>query len=136
MPRLFTVHLTSLAAGIVLAGMCFLSMSQATVSTPLRVEYMAHPRDMVQISGLTPYTVPVGKALVITACGSFALSGNGVSMLVNGQLQYSVLPDGVNDRRSVQPVPQGFTVPAGSVVTIQAGSPPDNGRAWGYLVNQ
>src|SRR5262245_63933454 len=68
--RSISIHPLSLGLGIVLAGVIFLSMSQATVATPLRVEYLAHPRDCVIIRGGTPYTVPAGRILAVTAVGS------------------------------------------------------------------
>lgn len=65
MTRPIAIHPLSLALGLVIGGACLLSMAQVTTSTPLRVQYIAHPRDMIQIQGGTPYAVPAGKVLHI-----------------------------------------------------------------------
>lgn len=146
MPRI-QLHPASLALGIVLTGLCFLSMSQATVSTPLRVEYIAHPKDSVQIAGGAPYAVPPGKILTLTAFGNADGPVVGAFLRVNGQREFSVSTGNSGgtfvSECSIVQRPAGFTLPAGAVLELaQPNSVPPfyainpSHRAWGYLVNQ
>ena len=75
MPRTIALHPFSLVLGAAMTAVVLLSMSQATVGTPTRIEYMAHPRDMVQIQGGTPYTVPPGKILCVSMISRVAEPG-------------------------------------------------------------
>jgi len=134
--RLLTLHPASLTLGLVLGGVALLSMSQAIVATsPLRIEYSPHPRDMVQISQGTPYTVPQGRLLVVTALGNTDGSGNNAGLRVNGQIELSSVFVFAQNPPSLCPLPTGFTVPAGAVVDV-FGGPSLTGRAWGYLAPQ
>lgn len=145
--RSITFHPASLALGVILGVISFVSMGQATTITPsvfgstVRVEYLPHPSDMVQIRGGTPYTVPPGKIFVLTGLGNYAGSSGTaqtVGLLVNGQREVTVAA-AVNVSPSVKAVPVGFTVSAGStvdVVEITGSQEPLNPRAWGYLAPQ
>jgi hypothetical protein len=131
----------SALVGALLAAVVFLSMAQTTVGTPLRVEYQAHPRDMVQINGSTPYTVPQGKLLVITGVGSVlnaAVTSSALS--VNGQVEaratFFLQGNAVGAVPSMATFPSGLTAGSGSVVSVVDNANPVDGRAWGYLVNQ
>ena len=115
--RSFTVHPASLALGLLLGGIALLSMSQAIVTTsPIRIEYAPHPREMVQIRGGVPYTVPLGKLLVITALGTGAdLAQNGnAQLLVNGQAE------AISSVNGPHPLPLGFTATGGAGIDAEA----------------
>jgi hypothetical protein len=131
MNRALHLNPASLALGLVFGGICLLSMSQASVvSSPLRVEYMPHPRDMVQIHEGVPYLVPAGKLFVVSALGA-AGSLSQTSFIVNGQFEFSTTA--TSSYTTIGTVPSGFAVPAGSTITVSGGG---SGRAWGYLAPQ
>jgi len=142
--RSLSIHPLSLAIGLGLGAVCLLSMSQATViSSPLRVEYLAHPRDMVQIREGMPYPVPAGKLFVLTALGTNSSSsmGSAVQLRVNGQDEASVrveyLAVGSPSSSHVVAVPPGMTAAAGAVLeVVYGGNDPADARAWGYLAPQ
>lgn len=134
----------SLAMTVGLGLVILVSLGQATITpTPLlRFEYVPHPRDMIQIKEGTPYTVPADKIFVVTAMGGNrdVFGDNQFSLQVNGQpeLEYGSGSSGGDPvpATSVQPVAQGFTVAAGSVIAVVGAdlSSPD-GRVWGYLAD-
>lgn len=71
------LHLPSVLLTVGVVGLVALTSSQAL--TPVggfRIEYLPHPRDYVQIKEGTPYTVPVGKLLVVTGLGSADPAGS------------------------------------------------------------
>ena len=127
----------SILVGALLAAVVFLSMAQTTVGTPARVEYLAHPRDMVQIQEGTPYVVPAGKLFALTSLG-VTTQGPTCHLHVNGQAEvvaYVGAPyaGGTN----MVAMPSGFTVQPGATIdVITIGSSTGYARAWGYLVNQ
>ena len=128
----------SLALGLVLGVFCFLAMGQATVPTPLRVEYRPHPRDMVTIKGSLPFTVPTGRILIVTALGSTRTdASNYVALQVDGQDEVTH-PGSPGTVSSVEALPVGLRIDAGSIVTMLNGNgqPNVHGRAWGYLADQ
>jgi hypothetical protein len=133
----FEIHPASLLAGAALAVLAFVSMAPAPVQQPSSPAPlgMVPARNMVQIKEGTPYTVPVGVYLVVTGVGSNSVGGCGITLFVNGGVEctcYPALPGCTNDSieaRSVVPIPTGFALPAGSVITLSGGG----GRAWGYL---
>ena len=131
----------SLALGLALGVCAILSMSQASViHTPLRVEYMPHPRDMVQIKEGTPFTVPGGKVFVLTGLGSAqAGTTGGAWVMVNGQVELSITSfaqgNTVGNVPSVGEIPTGLTSAPGSTLTVGS-SVAGTGRAWGYLAQQ
>ncbi|MEQ1895051.1 MAG: hypothetical protein ABL998_21125, partial [Planctomycetota bacterium] len=93
------------------------------------------PRDAVfvrQVDG--PYTVPVGKALVITALGGPGFNG-GFALLVDGISTIDALNTaGTSPTVSLSPIPSpGLLARAGSVVTISSTRPYD--CFTGYLVD-
>ena len=127
----------SVLVGALLAAVVFLSMAQTTVGTPLRVEYIPHPRDMVQVQEGTPYVVPTGKLFVLTSLG-VTTQGPTCYLHVNGQTEVVVYVGAPYAGGSnMVAVPSGFTVQPGATVdVITAGSSTGYARAWGYLVNQ
>src|SRR5689334_21621039 len=137
------IHPLSVLLGLALAALCFVTMSQTPVIGPaaIRIEYIPHPRDMVKIREGTPYVVPAGKLFVLTALGStYPVSGGErVRLFVNGQdealTRLSNSYNGSSPSSSdIVPVPPGFTVGAGSVITLLEGGPTaTDARAWGYL---
>ena len=126
----------AIALGTWLGLVCFLSMSPTTVSTPARVQYLPHPRDMVQIREGAPFIVPTGKLLVLTAVGSGSGSRHG-ALLINGCEYIPVNSEPCADRTSASmiPIPTGFAVSEGNDVDVYSGSDVPDGRAWGYLVD-
>src|SRR5262245_25125751 len=133
--RSLTLHPASLALGLVLGGIALLSMSQAIVSTsPIRIEYAPHPRDMVQVREGVPYTVPPGRILVPTALGKTNGFGFLPALVVNGQTEATVIANGADSTSSIIQLSPGMSIPAGSVVTVTGGA--GDGRAWGYLAPQ
>jgi len=147
MPRSLTIHPASLAIGLVLATVCFLSMGQTTIApTPLgstvRVQYMPQPRDYVQIREGTSYTVPSGRVLAITALGHATGSTNqpsfNVKLKVNGQEEVTAYYSDNSGVSTVMQLATGLNAHAGEVVevaTLTGGGTP-HGRAWGYLAPQ
>jgi hypothetical protein len=106
---------------------------------PLDVHGILDPRAAVIVREGVPYTVPPGKLLVVTAIGPseipLAGAGTPVRITVNGAVECELTMQPTYST-TVQPVPPGFTVAAGSIVeiapTIGNGLV---GRAWGYLVD-
>jgi hypothetical protein len=142
--RSIPLHPTSLALGIAFGFACFLSMGQTTITpavlgSTVRVEYMPHPRDMVQIRGGTPFTVPAGKLFVLTGIGNTeggAGSSQIIGLLVNGQRE---VVTNSNSVPSVVPIPVGLTATSGSVVElteVNGSQELSKTRAWGFLAPQ
>jgi len=139
------VHPPSLLAGSVLAVLAFIAMAPtppppSTAPTP---PGLIPARNMIQIHQGTPYTVPTGQLLVVTGLGSFAgisggfgagipatLSVNGVGEIGTRSAEQGpnqmVYGDNLPEVRSMVPVPPGFAIAQGSVVTV-------TGVAWGYI---
>ena len=134
------LHPLSLLVGLVsgVGGLLLMSQSAVTTLPTARVEVGPHPRDMVQIRGGTPYTVPPGKIFVLTGIGNEAGvvgSPQVVGLLVNGARELTVAA-ATNMSPSVKDVPTGFSVLWGStieVVEISGSQEPLKPRAWGYL---
>lgn len=140
MLRSFTVHPISALAGVVFSALVLLSMSQAPPlnARSINIQYMPDPRDMVQIRGHGPYTVPAGMLLVITGLGNADGSG-GTQVRIDGQIDLSTQPMTAQiGGPSVEPITPGLTIPAGAAVTLYSigGSGDANCRAYGYLVAQ
>ncbi|MFN0009304.1 MAG: hypothetical protein ACKVXR_15480 [Planctomycetota bacterium] len=128
-------HPASLAIGLVLGGIALLSMAPTVVPTPLRVEYLAHPRDFVQIKQGMPYTVPQGKLFVLIGLG--ATTGVSDSYIyVNGLPEVATTGCSGTSSLSVRGVPSGLTIAPGSLITVSASAGGGEGRAWGYLAPQ
>src|SRR5689334_15980501 len=116
MNRSLSLHPASLLIGLAFGVLVLLSMSQAPPlnARALTVQYGPDPRDMVQLHEDTPYVVPTGKLFVLTGLG--VKFGGVYSVLqVNGQSEVTA---GSQSSSSVCAVPPGFTVPAGSTITI------------------
>lgn len=105
------------------------------VPNQISFQGQVHPRDFVEITQATPYTVPDGKILAITALGrsvgvpsvdSSTLTINGVQKgIVYMSLNLPHVP-------SVLPWTQGLAAQAGDLVE----TPGTGGAAYGYLVNE
>lgn len=135
------LHLPSVlvSLAVVAAAALLTSQSQPATLNPalLRVEYVPHPRDYVQIKGTQVYVVPAGKVLVLTAAGQDV--GGGVTQVwIDGQREASTQNDSSGQWSSVIPFPAGLTVQAGSTVELRnsIGQPSADRRGWGYLANQ
>jgi hypothetical protein len=95
------------------------------------------PWEWITLQEGTPYQVPAGKLLVMTAI-NFAMGGTVSSchLLIDGQRELNAYPvSGWN--ANVRALPVGLAVQAGSLVEphAQEGAPPGGGRAWGFLVD-
>jgi hypothetical protein len=140
MLRSLTLQPLSLVIGVAFSGLVLLSMSQAPAlnANTIGIQYLPHPRDMVQIRGSVPYTVPPGKLFVLTALRNADGSG-GPQLRIDGQPDLSTSPITAQcGGPSIEPITLGLTIPPGSVVTLAAlgGSGDANCRAYGYLVAQ
>ena len=99
-----------------------------------------NPRDMVVIRQGTPYIVPPGRLLVVTALGANSPSLSGQTELqVDGVFEVTA-PAGIGSSGEASsmkllPLP-GFVVQSGSTVNLDGGGGANNPRrAWGYLVD-
>jgi hypothetical protein len=150
MLRPLTLQPLSLVLGVVFALACFMAMGQSpvcsgTATAPIRIEYLPHPRDMVQIREGTPFTVPPGRLFVLTALGTAdASAGAGVStwLKMNGQNEAQAVSDFMNTGQAnnpscsqITPMPAGFTAGPGSILEVVSNSG-SMGRVWGYLAPQ
>lgn len=127
--------LFGLAIGV-LAFVCMSQIMAPTIPTH-RVECGPHPRDMVQIREGTPYVVPSGRILVVTAIGTT----DGVpcnqyrpTLLVNGSEELVAFSFTLGEN-SVRGVASGLTLPAGFTVDVSTNCN-QHGRAWGYLADK
>ncbi len=142
------LHLPSVLVSIAVVGALALLTSQSQPATlnpaALRVEYMPHPRDMVQFKEDTPYTVPPGRILVITAIGDRnRIDGavGSIKLRIDGDQKFvwraSDPPYTQGAAVSMTAVPTGLTAAAGSVVSVvDGGVEADDCWAWGYLASQ
>lgn len=139
------LHPLSALVGLGLGAVCLVSMSLTVVPTPLRVEYLAHPREMVTIRGATPYVVPAGKVFVLTGLGTTSPTAWGTAFKVNGVQEVQAValaPSPGLNYVTVGAVPPGFTVAAGSTIEVcETNGQPSacleiTPRAWGYLAPQ
>jgi len=108
---------TSVLVGALLAGVVFLSMAQTTVATPLRVEYIPHPRDYLRIADGSIYTVPVGKVLVLAGVGTALGTGaNNVSVMINAT--YTELFFTYSGASLYVEAPRGMTYGSGTTLQV------------------
>ena len=110
------------------------------IPIPVSVKEMPSPHDMVVIRQENgPYTVPGGKLFVLTGLGNTSYVDNSYTDLhVDGVLEIGMEHD-VRSSPSpasctIAPIPAGFTVHSGSVITLD-GRTDRVHRAWGYLVD-
>jgi hypothetical protein len=145
MHRVYQVQPLSLILGITFSILCFVTMGQASVnSNPLVVQYMPHPREMVQIGGLNTYTVPTGKLFVLTGLGTSRTGIGGtnigqVSLRVNGLRSVSALATlEEGNGASMKSIPMGLALGPGSVLDVvdQNDQLDATFFAWGYLAKQ
>lgn len=135
---------TPITLGLLAGGICLPTMSQGG-STPagviplLRIEVVPHPRDMIQIREGSPFTVPVGKILVLTALGTNTGGGSSdsVQYLVDGQQdgQTTAWRNPTVSPVSMTELPEGRSIQAGSTVAVQSTLAANAGRLWGYVTN-
>jgi hypothetical protein len=132
------IHPASLVVGLGIASLAFLAMAQAPVpNAPTQIQrappqFLAHPRDFVEIQEGVQFVVPAGKIFMLTAAGSRVYLSNPTHVLVNGVLvlmaDASVAPD-----PSMREVARGLTVSAGGTIDVQG--PVGYARAWGFLAD-
>jgi len=126
----------SVLVGVLFAAVVFLSMAQTTVGTPLRVEYIPHPRDYFRIAEGPSYTVPAGKVLVLVGAGTALGTGaNNVNVSINGtSVEFFFSFSGVN---LFAEAPRGMTYGPGTTLQVldnTAGA--QESYAVCYLANQ
>lgn len=107
----------------------------------VRVPYLPHPRDLVQIPESKSYTVPDGMLFVLTGLGGTngGPPNNGAvhALSVNGVVEVSAIDPYAFVLPALPAVPTGFTVPGGSTIEVaQVSGSLSPGRAWGYLAPQ
>lgn len=134
------LHPSSLVVGALAAALVFVCMSQITtpVSFPSgRFQFGPHPRDFVRIQEGTPYTVPAGKVLVLTAVGRTAIQSNQTATVsVNGQVVDGAAPViSAAAPCSMKAVPPYSIARAGDVVAAFGNLPQPTARATGFLVD-
>jgi len=138
-----SIHPFSALAGAGLLGLALLASGAVQVpgsAQPImfsnglvRVAGIPDPRQMVVIKEGAPFIVPAGKILVVTALGALT-NGIVVDLLVDGQKEAEVVANmPTANPGTIDPLPVGLTVHAGSTVEPFCGS--IFGRAWGYLVD-
>lgn len=158
-----TLHPSSLLVGVALAGLAFFTMAQTpqpinpSLTRPSSPSFI-RAQDMVRITEGTPYVVPPNKWFVVTAMGCRPISGilGYQNYQYDGLLEFKV--NGTVEMQSVillsspiigmpgnavtmNSVPRGLAVPAGSIIEVAdtfPNSPSINastrvGEAWGYL---
>ena len=98
------------------------------------------PQSFLVIRQGTPYTVPDGKHLIVTALGATNTNTkSGYTALVVNEVtevfaNALLAADGAANGTTMTPLPAKFYVPGGAVVSAQ-NSREGAGRAWGYLVD-
>lgn len=130
------LHLPSVLLTVGVLGLVALTSSQSPLlPTGYRIEYLPHPRDYVQITSGTPYTVPSGKLFVLTALGAINGVSGPTALVVDGTVQATVPSQAANPVCYPATAASGLTVAAGGVIEVSVGSP-GSSRAWGYLASQ
>ena len=126
----------SMLVGALLAAVVFLSMSQSSLQapTPLRVEYLPHPRDIFKLEEGSTYVVPAGKVLVLDGAGLRGQAGSESFFISDGT---TVLYRTGMNGGGFGNVPHGLTFSAGNTLLI-IGSDASAMDAYftAYLVNQ
>jgi hypothetical protein len=133
--RSISLHPLSALVGAILALSILISMGQSLASTVFRVEYLPHPKDMVQVKEGAPFVVPAGRVLVVTALGSVGINATNATLRINGVDETSVNPAGNGQaaHQTMMELPTCFSAQAGTTVSV-VGSYGD-GRVWGYLAS-
>lgn len=90
-----------------------------------------HPRHWLAIKEGTPFEVPEGKILIVTAIGSLSSGGSG-DLSVDGEIVFKSFSQNVT-QSSMEPAPPGLAISEGHSVSIQKDG--SSARAWGYLVD-
>jgi len=105
-------------------------VSVRVLETPT-LEMAPHARDAVRIREGTPFTVPTGRTLVVTALGTEHIDDQQVAMTINGGLALSGDAYGVNG--GICRVPFGLAAVGGDVVDVSGSG--KSGVLLGYLVD-
>ena len=145
-----TIHPFSALAGMALLGLVFVTagamplQSSASTRDVSAIEVVSPwpSKDVVRIYDTSPYVVPAGKNLVLTALGNLAIGGT-PRILIDGNTEIQV---NWHDKASVTqqsswaypsnaftsmldlPAPGLIALSGQTVSTVE-------GRAWGYLVD-
>lgn len=131
-----TARLPLVLAFLCVLGLAAILSSQGSIQPygANRVEYGPHPRDFVQINSGTPYTVPPGKVLVVTALGS-KIQGPDAALFINGLKECTTEWSGLWAANSQTPFPiPPVAAQSGDVVTTtSAFGQGAISHAWGYL---
>ena len=144
MARSIQLHPLSVLIGFGIALMAFVTLGQAAPVVAQRVgivgsvQVAPHPRDIVLIVPGTPYLVPAGKILSITALGAKQGASNVyVTLVVDGNSAVTASADisAGSTGVSMKPLPHGPVAGGGSIVEVSDNFSGAYGRAWGYLVD-
>jgi|SRR5688572_23762457 len=139
------LHTGSVVAGIAIAvvGLVVVGAKAPKVQGFLRPPPRAFeiigipaPNDMVTIKAeLGPFTVPPGRLLVLTGLGHIGVcTGCSVALVIDAAVELNANVNITSGQCSIAPIPTGFAIPSGSVVTF-AGCCAPNARAVGYLAD-
>ena len=107
--------------------------------TVVRVVGIPDPTEIIRIEEGQPYTVPVGKSLVITAVGQFGEpdGGDTNSVQVDGEVvfkMYCGLGSGASVAKTLADVPPHLVVRSAKVVEASGTDLQSASIALGYLV--
>jgi len=100
-----------------------------------------NPRTAVLVKEGSPYQVPPGQILVLTAIGNTDRLIRRVSLSIDSE-QEMLLDDAdgttTQGELSIHAIPPGLTAAGGSTVEVEqeTSQPSGQARAWGYLVDQ
>lgn len=135
------IHFFSVLIGVAAFATMLVLSSQSSIQPTFpsaRFQYGPHPRDFVRLVEGTPYTVPAGKLMVITALGGSQQAGSvPVTLQVNGVDVQGVFADCYYiTPASMRTLPRFVTATAGDVVTLVGAAAGPDARAWGYLLDR
>jgi len=127
----------NLALVVVAIGLAFTVGAQgqggAASDRVFRIQYMPHPRDMVQIEEGTPFLVPPEKLFVLTVLGNADGTNNSaVHLRVDGVSRAAADPG-----YPMREFPPGCTARSATTITLtNVGTNPNDCVAWGYLADK
>jgi hypothetical protein len=109
-----------------------------TISNPIEVKGVPVPGNAVRIVEGTPYVVPAGRILVLTALGRAEVTLGLCTLQFDGQTVATAEPNSstaAGAKCSMVELPPGLVAASGSTVTVQYQFSPSNpgAQAWGYL---
>ena len=149
--RPIRIHTMSALTGVAAAGLVLLLMSamqttgpgprlafqgfQFKINTPIQVEGIPTPQQMLRVVEGVPLTVPANKVFVVTGLGDIADVSGVAVLFLDGVAVLSSRPQtsSSNSATSVRPVPTGLTAAEGVIISVTG---PNIGQVFGYLVDK